>query len=299
MINKKAKGTKKCIVKTEITFKNYADALFNDEVIIRSQQRFRSGHLKVYTEEVNKIALSSNDNKRIETFDKVTTYPYGANAFMICENEMKNELQIKKMLNNKSQEVMNKPVISINELQSLKNESHAIRDRSKVLRNEAHVLKKESLLVRNELHEIRNEAQVLKNESQVLRSETLIPENDTLLTKNESQVLRNKSRVLKNEAQSLRKESLLVRNELDETLNEARELRIGSEVLRLKSKALRNVPFKPDYETCMPLIEGGITFDDFEDDSDMQSLFEGLGTDTRPNDEEYVIDDNKERHTHI
>ena len=27
---KKAKGTKKCIVKRDITFKNYADALFND-----------------------------------------------------------------------------------------------------------------------------------------------------------------------------------------------------------------------------------------------------------------------------
>ena len=35
---KKAKGTKKCIVKREITFKNYADAMFNDEVIIRLQQ---------------------------------------------------------------------------------------------------------------------------------------------------------------------------------------------------------------------------------------------------------------------
>ena len=33
---KKAKGTKKCIVKREITFKNYVDALFIDEVIIRS-----------------------------------------------------------------------------------------------------------------------------------------------------------------------------------------------------------------------------------------------------------------------
>ena len=47
---KKAKGTKNCIVKREITFKNYADGLFNDEVIIRSQQRFRSGHYRVYTE---------------------------------------------------------------------------------------------------------------------------------------------------------------------------------------------------------------------------------------------------------
>ena len=85
---KKAKGTKKCIVKREITFKNYVDALFNDEVIIRSQQRFRSDHHRVYTEQVNKIALSSNDDKRIQTFDKVTTFPYGANVFKVCENEM-------------------------------------------------------------------------------------------------------------------------------------------------------------------------------------------------------------------
>ena len=91
---KKAKGTKKCIVKREITFKNYADALFNDEVIIRSQQRFRSYNHKVYTEEVNKIALSSNDDKRIQTFDKVTTFPNGTNVFKMCENEMllKNKL---------------------------------------------------------------------------------------------------------------------------------------------------------------------------------------------------------------
>ena len=64
------------------------DCLFNNEVIIRSQQRFRSDHHRVYTEEVNKIALSSNDDKRIQTYDKVTTYPYGTNAFKVCENEM-------------------------------------------------------------------------------------------------------------------------------------------------------------------------------------------------------------------
>ena len=85
---KKAKGTKKCIVKREITFKNFADALFNDEVIIRSQQRFRSDHHRVCMGEVNKIALSSNDDKRIQTFDKVATFLYGTNAFKVCENEM-------------------------------------------------------------------------------------------------------------------------------------------------------------------------------------------------------------------
>ena len=86
---KKAKGTKKCIVKRELTFKNYVDALFNDEIIIISQQRFRSDHRKISTEEVDKITLSSNDDIRIQTFDKVTTYPYGTNALKVCENEMK------------------------------------------------------------------------------------------------------------------------------------------------------------------------------------------------------------------
>ena len=67
-------------------FENYTNSLFNDEIILQSQQRFKSDHHKVYTEEINKIALSSNDNKRLQTFDKITTYSYGTNAFKVCEN---------------------------------------------------------------------------------------------------------------------------------------------------------------------------------------------------------------------
>ena len=91
---KKAKGTKKCIVKREIMFTDYVDALFKGKVLIKPQQRFRSDHHKVYTEKVNKIALSNNDDKRIQIFDKVTTYPYGTNAFVVCENEMKYNIYI-------------------------------------------------------------------------------------------------------------------------------------------------------------------------------------------------------------
>ena len=82
-VNKKAKGTKKCAVKREILFNNYLDSLFKNKVLYRSQQRFRSYHHKMFTEEVNKIALSSNDDKRIQKFDKVTTYPYGTNVFKV------------------------------------------------------------------------------------------------------------------------------------------------------------------------------------------------------------------------
>ena len=56
---KKAKATKMCVIKRMLMFENYKDCLFNGDVILKSQQRFKSEHLKVYTEEVNKISLSS------------------------------------------------------------------------------------------------------------------------------------------------------------------------------------------------------------------------------------------------
>ena len=85
---KKAKGVKRCIVKRRLMFENYKDSLFNNKTIMRSQLRFKSDHHNVYTEEVNKIALNSSDNKRLQTFDRITTYPYGVNAFKVCESEM-------------------------------------------------------------------------------------------------------------------------------------------------------------------------------------------------------------------
>ena len=79
---------KKCVIKREITFKNYMDFLFNNEIIPKFQQRFRSDHHSVYTKQVNKKALNNYDDKRIQKFVKVTTYPHGTNAFKVCENEM-------------------------------------------------------------------------------------------------------------------------------------------------------------------------------------------------------------------
>ena len=80
IINKKAKGTKECVIKRRVLFENYKDCLFNNTVILRSQQRFKSDYHEVYSEEVNKIAISSNDDQRFQTFDRVTKYPHGTNA---------------------------------------------------------------------------------------------------------------------------------------------------------------------------------------------------------------------------
>ena len=62
--------------------------LFNNKNVYRSQQRFKSYNHDVYAEEVNKIALSSNYDKRLQTFDRITTYPFGTNVFNVCENEV-------------------------------------------------------------------------------------------------------------------------------------------------------------------------------------------------------------------
>ena len=44
-----------------LKFNNFKDCLFNNKTIIKLKQRFNSEAHCVYTEEVNKIALSSND----------------------------------------------------------------------------------------------------------------------------------------------------------------------------------------------------------------------------------------------
>ena len=75
--DKKAKGTKKCIIKKMIKFNDYKKCLLNDEVIFKSQQRFISKKHDVYTENINKITLSNDDDKRIVSSDKIASYPYG------------------------------------------------------------------------------------------------------------------------------------------------------------------------------------------------------------------------------
>ena len=52
-------------------FQNFKDCFFNN--VYRSQQRFKGYNHDVFTEEVNKIALSSNDDKRLQTCNRITT----------------------------------------------------------------------------------------------------------------------------------------------------------------------------------------------------------------------------------
>ena len=74
---KKAKGTKKCVVKKMLKFEDYKKCLFDNEPMLKSQERFKSENHKVYTKNINKITLSSDGDKRIIASDRITSYPYG------------------------------------------------------------------------------------------------------------------------------------------------------------------------------------------------------------------------------
>ena len=88
--HKRVKGTKQRVTKKVFMLKNYKDCFFNDKIILKPQQRFKSDCHGVYAEEINKIVLSSNDDKRfdkIQIFDKITTYSYRTDPFNVCESE--------------------------------------------------------------------------------------------------------------------------------------------------------------------------------------------------------------------
>ena len=85
---KKARRIKKCIAKRRLMFETYEDCLFNGKTMLKSQKRFKSDYRNVYTAQIIKIALSSYGDKRLQTLDKTTPYPYGINAVKVCESEM-------------------------------------------------------------------------------------------------------------------------------------------------------------------------------------------------------------------
>ena len=92
---KKTKGTKKCVIRRTFKCNNYENCVLNNEIILKSQQRFKRERHNVYIEKINKIALSSNDDKRLQTYDRITSYPYGANAGKVYKPDMLRKLNIK------------------------------------------------------------------------------------------------------------------------------------------------------------------------------------------------------------
>ena len=71
----KTEGAKKCVIERMLKFIDYKNCVLGDKIILKSQQIFKSEAHNICTEEINKIALSSNGDKRLQTYDKIKTYP--------------------------------------------------------------------------------------------------------------------------------------------------------------------------------------------------------------------------------
>ena len=82
------KGTKNFVIKRILKFNHYKKCLYDKKPIIQLQQRFKSEAYIVYTEEINKMALGNDDDKRLQVFNNIITYSFGTNAFKVCESEM-------------------------------------------------------------------------------------------------------------------------------------------------------------------------------------------------------------------
>ena len=113
----KAKGTKMCVIKRKLKFQDYKNCLeaaaqienkinylakhkidadgpkenqkeFKTfKLILKTQQKFRSEKHNVFVEEINKIALSSNDDKTIQSIDMIETYAHRTNKGLVCKKE--------------------------------------------------------------------------------------------------------------------------------------------------------------------------------------------------------------------
>ena len=89
IVIKKLKRPKMCNKKIP-KFNYYKKCLLDHKTILKLQQWFKSKSYNMYTEEINKISLSSNNDERLQTFDKITSYPYGANVGKVYQTKLFN-----------------------------------------------------------------------------------------------------------------------------------------------------------------------------------------------------------------
>ena len=74
---KKCKGVKKNVVKKKISHEDFKDCLFSGEPQMRMMNVICHREHDLFTKQVNKKALSTDDDKRIILEDKISTLAIG------------------------------------------------------------------------------------------------------------------------------------------------------------------------------------------------------------------------------
>ena len=86
-LEKKINHLEKNIIDIHRIRENQKELIRNNNSILNTQQRFKRERHNVFTEEINKIALRSNDNKRMHPIDSIEIYAYGTSRYLVSEKE--------------------------------------------------------------------------------------------------------------------------------------------------------------------------------------------------------------------
>ena len=86
--DKRARGTSKAVTKKTLSFDHYKKCLFNNETVKSIQHKIKSTPYSIDTVQINRVALKNNDNKRLRSYNGVTTLRYGTSAFKVCSEEL-------------------------------------------------------------------------------------------------------------------------------------------------------------------------------------------------------------------
>ena len=87
LIERKTNYLRKKKIDVDSLKEDQKELLKNNKLILKTQQRFKSERHNVFTEEINKISLSSIDDKRMQSIDSIETYAYGTSKDLICKKE--------------------------------------------------------------------------------------------------------------------------------------------------------------------------------------------------------------------
>ena len=89
--DKKPKGLETCVINRRLNFQNYENCLepaqIENKINHLEKQRFASEKHNAFTEGINNIGLSSNDDKRMQPIDLTETYAYRMNKNLVCKKE--------------------------------------------------------------------------------------------------------------------------------------------------------------------------------------------------------------------
>ena len=217
IINKKAKGTKKCVIKNKITFNDSVNVPFSGINLLRSQYSFRSRFHEIYTEKINKIALSSNDDKRTQSIDKITRYPDG-----YCDNSVIIENINDNMENTNDTSII---IENINDNMENTNDTSIIIENTNDTLINIENINDNTDDTNDPYVNIENNNDISKNTNDIsISNENTNANSEIEIIKEEAQAIRKTSKLLREESKAIRNSSSNIRNELEIIRKETRNI---------------------------------------------------------------------------